>query len=207
MKRYLWISISCFLIAAYGVTLMGCGPSKNQLAAEQSFYNAKIAMSNRMASQPIFEMTAGDPTQPIVLQNVSALRVYQLPSSGGNDDLRQYQHIDYAAKWVNLIGTTVSVAAPWLGVWGVVHEVAGIAGNSGATYNQTVSGSSTASIKTMGDMTVGNISGTNTVGGIIDQTSTPTVVTQPDPIVVVVEQPPPVIVEPSYPPAAAVVTP
>lgn len=196
MKK-LWISIICFLIAAYGISLMGCGPSKNQLMAEQSFYDAKVAMSNRMSSQPIFEMTAGDPTQPIVLQNVSALRVFQLPVSGGNDDFRQYQHVDYAAKWVSLIGTTVSVAAPWLGVWGVVHEVAGMATTSGPTYNQSVTGKgNTAQLRTVGDVTTGNIKN-STVGGVIDQTSVPTIVEQPAPLIV---EPSVVVVQPSYPP-------
>lgn len=201
MKKYLWIS-SCFLIAA--VTLMGCGPSKNQLLAEQSFYAAKAAQTKATGSQPIFRMTAGDPTQPIILQNVSALEVFQLPANGGNDDFRQYQHIDYAAKWVNLLGTTVSVAAPWLGVWGVVHEVAGMAGTGGTTYNQSVTGKgNSAQLRTVGNVTTGDISH-STVGGVIDQTSQPTVV---DPVVVIVPPAEPIVIEPSYPPIVPVVVP
>lgn len=200
MKRYLWISISCFLIAAYGFTLTGC-MTANQLAGEKAYYEAKVAMSQRATSQPIFEMTAGDPSQPIVLQNVSALRVFQLPAGGGNDNFNQYVQKDYAAPWVSLIGTTLSVAAPWVGVWAVTHEVANIAGSAGTTYNQTVSGTgNTAQTRTMGDMKVGDITGANMVGGLIDQTSTPTVVTQPAPVIVyapdpiIVTQPAPVIV-------------
>lgn len=195
MKRYLWISISFFLIAAYGVTLMGC-MTANQLAAEKAYYEAKAGMSNRMVSQPIFEMTASDASQPIILQNVSALRVYQLPASGNDNQFGQYQHRDFTPTWVN---TTLQAAMP-LGILYGGSLLIKAAGNfsSGPTYNQSVTGKgNTADLRTMGDMKVGDIRGTNTVGGIIDQTSTPTVVEQPAPIIV--EQPPPIIVEPPPP--------
>lgn len=220
MKRYL-SSISCFLIVAYGLALIGCGPSKNQLAAEQSFYASKVMMTKQSASQPIFEMTAGDPGKPIVLQNVSALRVFQAPSSSGNDALPQYVHRDYAAPWVNLLGSTLGVALPWLGAWGMVSAISNVipkTGNNNTSTNIVTTGDGNKT-QVAGNMSITASAGAGNLGIsnptlIQDNTSTPTVVTQPTPVIVtqpppvIVEQPPPVIVQqptpvivpPSYPP-------
>jgi hypothetical protein len=200
MRRYL-SGIGCLLIAVYGVTLLGCGPSKNQLLAEQSFYAAKIAVSKQAASQPIFEMVAGDNTKPIILQNVSALRVFQLPASSGNDGLNQYIQKDYSAPWLNLLGTTIGVALPWYGAYKMVGAIADVipkTGNTTMISNAITGDGNTQTNKTQiaGDMsiTASNNAGAVSLGNptlIQDNTSTPTVV----------DQPPPVIVEPSYPPA------
>ena len=191
MKRYL-SCISCLLIAVYGVTLLGCGPSKNQLAAEQSFYASKVMMLKQLGSSPIFEMTASDPAKPIILENVSALRVFAAPTSGGNDTLTQYVHRDYSGPWINLLSTTIGAALPWLGAWGMVSAVANIVpqtGNSSTATNITTRGDGNKT-QIAGDMsisaTAGN-SGTVTIGSpsvIHDETSVPTVVQQPAPIVV-----------------------
>jgi hypothetical protein len=177
--------------------ITGCGPTKNQLLAEQSYYAAKIALSKQVTSQPIFEMTAGDPKQPIVLQNVAALRVFQLPASAGNDGFNQYVQKDYAAPWLNLIGTTLSVVAPWYGAYKMVDAVAGVIPKVGNTTSITTNGDGNKT-QIAGDLSIsatgnaGTVSfGTPTV--ISDNTSTPTVVMQP----------PPVIVEPSYAPTTA----
>jgi len=159
MKRLLWIMV---------LALVACGPSANQLAGEKAFYEAKVAMSKAATSQPVFEMVSGDPKQPIVLQNVQAIRVFQLPAQAAGDDLKQYEQKDYAAKWVGLIGTSISVAAPWLGAWGIVHEISGIAGPS-TTYNQTVSGSGNTATTRTSSMAAGNITGnSNALSGMTE---------------------------------------
>jgi hypothetical protein len=148
--------------------LFSCGPSANQLAGEKAFYEAKVALSKAATSQPVFEMVSGDPTKPIVLENVSAIRVFQLPAQAAGDDLKQYEQKDYAAKWVGLIGTSISVAAPWLGAWGIVHEISGIAGPS-TTYNQTVSGSGNTATTRTSSMAAGNITGnSNALSGMTE---------------------------------------
>jgi len=159
--------------------LMGC-MTANQLAAEKSFYQAKIDMNKAVQAQPVFEMIAADLKQPIVISNVAAIRVFQTPS-GSNDTLHQYQQKDYAQPWLNLIGAGL----PWLGAWGIVKAVGDIAGGNSTTYNQNVSGQSTANMKVTGDFAPGIITGNNNVvGGMVDQTSVPTVVYQPTPIIV-----------------------
>ncbi len=160
MKRYLWLLV---------IFLMACGPSANQLAGEKAFYEAKIALSRQTSSQPVFEMTSGDPTKPIVLENVSAIRVFQLPAQAADDTLKQYEQKDYAQKWVGLIGTTISVAAPWLGAWGIVHEISGIAGSSSTTYNQSVSGTGNTATTRTSTMAAGNITGDgNSLSGMTE---------------------------------------
>ena len=201
MKRYLFC-ISCLLVAAYGVALMGCGLSKNQLAAEQSFYASKVMMSKQSTSQPIFEMTAADSSKPIILQNVSALRVFQLPAGNGNDELRQYVQKDYSAPWLNLLGTTLSVALPWYGAYKMVGAVADVIPKTGNTTNITTKGDGNKT-QIAGDLSItatGN-AGDVSIGNpavISDNTSMPTVVTQPEPTVV--------IVDPSYPPTTVTTT-
>jgi hypothetical protein len=232
MKRYL-SSISCLLIVAYGFALIGCGPSQAQVTAEQSFYASKVMIAKQASSQPIFEMTASDSKQPIVLQNVSAFRVFQASSSSGNDGLAQYVHRDYAAPWINLLGSTLSVALPWYGAYKMVGAIADVIPKTGnaTTLTNTINGDgNTQTNKTQiaGDLQL-NASGNSgtmalpgTLGNIVDQTSTPTVVNQPAPLVVtqpapviveqpqpvivtqpapVIVEPTPVIVQPSYPPA------
>jgi len=187
MKRLIWLVLLCFPLLTSCMTA-------NQLAAEKSFYEAKVAMSRQVAAQPIFEMLAADLKQPIVLQNVAAIRVFQTPT-GSNDTLNQYVQRDYAAPWLNILGAGL----PWLGAWGIVKAVGDIAGGNYTTYNQSISGQSTGQFRVMGDLNPGVITGSgNMVGGMIDQTSVPTVVEQPAPIII--EQPPPVIVPPSYAP-------
>lgn len=167
--------IVCLLLLTYGVTLTGC-MTANQLAAEQSYYAAKLAMAKQTASQPIFEMIAANNAKPMVLDNVAALRVFHVASGNGSDILNQYVQKDYVQPWLNLL----LGIAPWAGVWAVTHEVAGIIGQAaGTTYNQSVTGT-------------GNTATTKVAGTVMnDATSIPTVVYQPP-----AELIPPVVVNP-----------
>jgi len=160
------------------IALAGCGPSQAQLQGERDFYSAKVAMAAQRSAQPLFEMVSSDPGKPIVLTNVAAIRVYQSPQ-GQVDDFKQYVHQDYAAKWVNLIGQTAGIAAPWLGAWGIVNSIK----DMGATTNQTISGT-------------GNAAATHSPYSYFG-VAPPTVVQQPAPVIV---RPEVVVVPPSYAP-------
>jgi len=186
MKRYLLISIACFVVAAYAFSMVGC-MSANQLAAEKSFYEAKASMTRQLQSQPIFEMTAADLKLPIILQNVSAIRVFQMPGGGSNEGMTQYVQKDYAAPYLQLTGSIIGAALPWFGAFKIVEAVAGIPRGGNTTMN--VAGDGNRSV--MGDFqfSANNNSGATAMPGtmafINDQTSTP------------------VVVPPSYPPTAA----
>jgi hypothetical protein len=192
----------CSIILILTLALMGCGPTANQLAGEKAFYEAKVALSKAASSQPVFEMVSGDPTKPIVLENVSAIRVFQLPAGNSGESLSQYQQRDYAQPWINLVGTALSVGLPWWGAYKMVGAVADVIPKTGNTNTITTTGDGNKT-QIAGDL---SITATQNAGAVTitepsiihDQTSVPTVVEQPPPIIVT--QPPPVIVEPSYPP-------
>jgi hypothetical protein len=226
MKRLRRTAIIGILLAAFVALLLGCGPSANQLAGEKAFYEAKVSLSKAASSQPVFEMVSGDPGKPIVLENVSAIRVFQLPAGNSGENLSQYQQRDYAQPWINLVGTTMSVGLPWWGAYKMVGAVADVVGKTGNVTN-TGNTTTTTSIATTGNNNKTQIAGDMNLtattgagnGGTItidtpsliydasDSTHAPTVVEQPPPVIVeqpppvIVEQPAPVIVEPSYPPA------
>ena len=168
MKRLLWIM---------ALVLIGCGPTANQLAGEKAFYEAKIALSKAASSQPVFEMVSGDPGKPIVLENVSAIRVFQLPAAGGNDSLQQYQQRDFTEPWLRVIQTAVGTAAPWIGAWGIVHEV-GKAAVATTSYSTNIGGTgnsaTTTAIGSMGNIT-GNQNAVATQAA--DSLNTPTTTT------------------------------
>jgi hypothetical protein len=175
--------------------LIGCGPTAAQLAAEKDYYTAFTA--NKQQSTPLFEILAQDPAKPMIFDNVARITVYTPPPSNG-PVLQQYQHRDYAAPWIGLIGNVLSVAVPWVALGYIANSFKDMTHST--SYNQNITGTNnTGSIRTSGNMGMGNLTGNgNQTGGIFDNTSVPTVVTQPTPIIV--EQPAPVIVQPSYPP-------
>lgn len=169
--------------------LSGC-MTANQLEAEKSFYQAMIAVQAQKAAQPIFELTAQDKDKPIVMDNVAKLTVFAPPAAAGIP-LAQYQQKDYVQPWLNLFGSVVSVAVPWIGAASIVNSIKDIGG--GNSYTQTISGTGNVG-KLSGPSTISGVITNSTVGGTIDNTSTPTVVEQPAPIIVT--QPAPIIVTP-----------
>lgn len=168
MKRLLWIMV---------LVLIGCGPTANQLAGEKAFYEAKVALSKAASSQPVFEMVSGDPGKPIVLENVSAIRVFQLPATVGGENLQQYQMRDFTEPWLRVIQTAVGTAAPWIGAWGIVHEVGKAAGAT-TSYSTNIGGTgnsaTTTAIGSMGNIT-GNQNAVATQAA--DSLNTPTTTT------------------------------
>ena len=109
-----------------------------------------------------------------------------------NEFARQYQHRDFTPAWVPPILQGATTVGMVYGIgWGFKQA---IESSSGTSYYQNVTGTgNTATIRQAGSTTLsGGIAGNgNMVGGMIDNTSTPTVM---EPSVHIVEQPPPVIV-------------
>jgi hypothetical protein len=193
MKK-LWI------ILVISMLFTGC-MTANQLAGEKAYYEMLVAIGQNRG--PLLDIKIADPTKPANIERI----VVNMPSS--QDAAKQYIQKDYVQPWLNIVGA----AMPWFATWGIVKAVGDAAGSTVTNYNQSVSGTgNSASLRTVGNMDIGNITGNgNTVGGLIDQTSPPTIVTQPAPIVIeqpppvvvspaIVTQPPPVVVPPSYAP-------
>jgi len=188
MKRYLWISIACFLIAAYGISLMGCATTQDRA----QFYQAQqefVKMQMSQEQKPMIDLKAVEGKS---IENLERLTIY-MPTAGQIRDFKQFSEAhpgwEVAKDGIRMVTTLGGIGLVVNGVTGLAESVGKYSGGN-TTYNQSVSGGSTAQIRTMGDMRTGNIGSGNTVGGLIDQTSTPTVVYQP----------PPVVIEPSYPP-------
>lgn len=190
------------------IWLAGCMSSK-QLEAELAFYKlqeAQIQHKQQQDAKPLFELVAADGSKDIVLQNVSALRVYQptgLSEGSNKPTLHQYAQRDYAAPWVGLAGSALQLAIPAFAAYKTIDSVARNAGT-------TITNAGAGSVTTGGTGT--NLSGTGAWLGddsstTTDSTHTPTIVEQPAPIIVpspdpiIVPTPDPIIVQPSYPPA------
>jgi len=169
MIRKLMLSVMAVVLFC----TVGC-MSDNQLKAEVAFYNAATSTQANKQASPLVDIEVGDPTQPI---NLKSIRVFAPPSP--NEQIRQYVQTDYARPWLNI----VSSAIPLLGTWGIVKAVGDAVNSSGGTsYNQSISGTgNTASLTTTGPTNMSLIGDGNVAGGIVDQTSVPTVV---DPLVV-----------------------
>jgi hypothetical protein len=186
MKK-LWILLAL-------IFLVGCGPTAAQLAAEKDYYAA--FSSKNQTQQPLFEMIASNNLEPIVLTNVARIIVYSPPAQYG-PQIQQYQHRDYAAPWIGLLGNAVAVAAPWVGLSFIANSFKDMhLGQAGGTnYYQTVSGTNnTALTKTAGNSSLsGGITGSsNQVGGMFDNTAPPFTV---NPVIVPAQVVNPVIVE------------
>jgi hypothetical protein len=189
-----------YLSVLLAVLLCGGCMTKNQLEAERLFYEAKIAMSKQVASQPIFEMVAADVKSPIILQNVAALRVFQIPGGGGSDNLTQYIQRDYAAPWLQFFGTLLAPIAPAYFAYQSTRSFTEALGKTGniTNTNNTINGNENT-LKNAGNLTLEATNGSGTmgiggpIGGIIDQTATPTIVQTPNPLIV---EPKVIIVEP-----------
>lgn len=170
---------------------MGC-MTDTMLKAELGYYEAMVAMQTQKATQPIFELTPAKQGEPIVLGNVGSFKVYAPPVAG--EKLSQYAHKDYVQPWLNVL----SMAVPWLGGWGIVNSTANAMKEMGASTHMTITGEGNTA--TIAGPVNNSLSGTGHVaGGIVDQTHTPTIVTQPAPVIVnpvIVTQPAPIIVTP-----------
>lgn len=183
----------CFLLA---LSLTGC-MTQSQLAAEKAYYEHLTAVAAVQQSTPIFRMTPAKEGEPIVISNVKSFEVFNPPPPLG-DFAKQYQHRDFTPAWVPPLISAVSTVGIVYGLGYTVKKA--LDSSNGSTYYQNVTGTgNSATIRQAGSTNLsGGITGnSNMVGGMIDNTSTPTVVdpvivTQPEPVIVT--QPAPVIV-------------
>ena len=158
MKKLLWLLLL--------IPFMGC-MTDNALKAELGYY--QMLSAKQVQTSPLVRLDVADPTKPI---NLKTIEVFAPPS---NMPMNQYVQKDYVQPWLNVIG----MAVPWLGVYGVSSAiVSGMKDMGGTTTN--ITGNSN---KVSGP-TNSNVYGSGNYTGHIDQTSTPTIVTQPAPIIV-----------------------
>lgn len=153
--------------------LSGC-MTANMLEAEKAYYQAVVSMQIQKASQPIFELTPAKKGEPIVLGNVGSFKVYA-PVAGQDRELRQYTQTDYVGPWLRV----VSAALPWIGAWGIAHEVAKSAGDTITSYNQSVSGANNTAGMRTSSITTGNMGDGNSLSGMteINDSYNPTTIT------------------------------
>lgn len=180
--------------------LTGC-MTANMLEAERSYYQAIVKLQQAKAAQPLFELTPAKKGEPITLGNVGSFKVYG-PVSGDNKELRQYTQTDYVGPWLRV----VSAAMPWLGAWGIAHEVAKTAGDTITSYNQSVSGSNNTAGMRTSSITTGNMRDGNSLSGMTEindsydpittTTTTTTTTTDNHTTTTTTENPPPVPPEP-----------
>ena len=161
------------LIVILVLALTGC-MTANMLEAERSYYQAIVKLQAAKAAQPLFELTPAKEGEPIVLGNVGSFKIYA-PVTGNNHELKQYTQTDYVGPWLRV----VSAALPWIGAWGIAHEVAKSAGDTITSYNQSVSGANnTAGMRTSSIQT-GNMGDGNSLSGMteINDSYNPTTIT------------------------------
>jgi hypothetical protein len=161
------------LIVILVLALTGC-MTANMLDAEKSYYQAIVKLQAAKAAQPLFELTPAKEGEPIVLGNVGSFKVFA-PVYGSDKEIKQYVQQDYVGPWLRV----VSAALPWIGAWGIAHEVAKSAGDTITSYNQSVSGSNnTAGMRTSSIQT-GNMGDGNSLSGMteINDSYNPTTIT------------------------------
>jgi hypothetical protein len=173
MKKLLAIIVTALVLS-------GC-MTANMLEAERSYYQAAVKLQAAKAAQPLFELTPAKAGEPITLGNVGSFKVYA-PVAGSDKELKQFTHVDYVGPWLRV----VSAALPWIGVWGVAHEMGKAAGDTISNYNQTVSGTgNSATVKTSamstGAMGDGNsLTGMSEINDSYNPTTTTTTTTSTD---------------------------
>ena len=160
-------------IIVSALVLSGC-MTANMLEAERSYYQATVQMQQAKAAHPLFELTPAKAGEPITLGNVGSFKVYA-PVSGDDKELRQYTQTDYVGPWLRV----VSAAMPWLGAWGIAHEVAKTAGDTITSYNQSVSGSNNTAGMRTSNIQTGNMGDGNSLSGMteINDSYNPTTIT------------------------------
>ena len=180
---------------------MGCMGVMNEYdrdAAKAHYEAQKEALTvwDAQNSKPLcrFEF---DETKPVT--GLKTIECNAPVSFAGLPSLSQYTQPEHPAKEIAQGVKSLLTQAPMalLGMFGfkqLGNAAKNAGGNTTTTYNQSVAGAgNSASLRTMGNIQTGNVIGKGNQFGIIDNTSTPTVVhTQ----VVPVE---PVIVYPTTP--------
>ena len=137
--------------------------TKNQLLAEQSYYNAMTRMQSHREAQPLVQLIAQDKDKPMVLQNVASLTVAAPPQGENGPRPTQYRHENMATPWLNVLGA----ALPWFGAWGMVKAVADIprAGPVTTTTNTNSGNTSAATSTALSNTVTGTGNATNLGSG------------------------------------------
>jgi hypothetical protein len=166
MKKLLAIIVTALVLS-------GC-MTANMLEAERSYYQAIVKLQAAKAAQPLFELTPAKAGEPITLGNVGSFKVYA-PVYGSDKEIKQYTQTDYVGPWLRV----VSAALPWIGAWGIAHEVAKSAGDTITSYNQSVSGSNNAAGMRTSSIQTGNMGDGNSLSGMteINDSYNPTTIT------------------------------
>jgi hypothetical protein len=141
--------------------LMGCGPTANQLKMAQAYYQSVQGK----AQNPLVEIKVADPTKPA---NIESIKVW-----GPDQGIQQYAERDYAAPWIGLTQSVMSIAVPWIGAWAIVDSVGKVAGHNATNYSVTGTNNRVAGPTQIQANIVGN---SNTLGGSVEQ-SIPTTTT------------------------------
>jgi len=181
-----------FAILILFIFLFGCATAGGQ----SEWYTAQkdYMLAYQSAPQrPLFEMKALPGTS---IQNLESLTVYA-PTPSAPKELKQFVETPHPAwdfgktliRTAGQVGLGLVIADGLEGIFDSFSKVASIPTSS---MTQNISGiGNTGTIRSMGDMSTGSIGDGSFVGGIIDQTSDPTIV---DPVIVETE---PLIVRPT----------
>jgi hypothetical protein len=174
------------------LTLVGCATG----GGSNAFYKAQMDWAAIQANQKpkaLFELKA---VSGKAIENLETIAVYD-PRTSQQKDLQQY--IEQAHPGWALARSVVDTTGKVLGIYFVKEGVSDIFSSitkiatvPTTSISQSISGTgNTASLRNMGDMSTGAIGDGSLVGGLVDQTSAPTVVNP-----VIVEQPAPIVVDP-----------
>ncbi len=147
---------------ALSMLLTSC-MTANMLEAEKAYYEAVVRTQQAQAAQPIFELTPAKEGEPITLGNVGSFRVYG-PVAGNIKELVQYKQTDYVGPWLRVVGA----ALPWIGAWGIAHEIGKAAGDTISNYSQTVSGTGNSAVSKTSSISTGNMGDGNTLTGMTE---------------------------------------
>ena len=95
--------------------------------------------------------------------------------------MRQYTQTDYVGPWLRVL----SSAMPWIGAWGIAHEIGKAAGDTITSYNQSVSGSGNTATTRTSSIATGNMGDGNSLTGMSEtsdsyNTTTTTTTTSTD---------------------------
>ena len=172
MKKLLAIIVTAML-------LTGC-MTANMLEAERSYYQAAVQLQQARAAHPLFELTPAKAGEPITLGNVGSFKVYA-PAAGNDKEMRQYTQTDYVGPWLRVL----SSAMPWIGAWGIAHEIGKAAGDTITSYNQSVSGAGNTATTRTSSIATGNMGDGNSLTGMSEvqdsyNTTTTTTTTSTD---------------------------
>lgn len=172
------------------VFAFGCATAGGQ----NEFYTAQkdFLIAQTAQQKPLFEMKALEGT---AIQNLKEVVVYN-PTQP--KDFKQYvapvhPGWEVANTTIRTAGTVAGIYFAVDGVKSIFSSFSKIASVPTSSVTQNISGTgNTTNLRSMGDMSTGTIGSNNVVGGLLDQTSAPTVV---NPLVVNPAVVDPVIVE------------